>query len=121
MKKEVILRMAVSDNEFLNSISGFQPSYSYDGEIHEREWGKIETEDAIFKFYCFDSQPERLNPEARCPTCKHSLIEDQGSQYCEGCKWRGWVARCDSLNSMETWREQSEEVAPLTSKILEIY
>jgi len=29
--------------------------------------------------------------EARCPFCTNLLILDEGSLFCECCKWRGWI------------------------------
>jgi hypothetical protein len=38
-------------------------------------------------FYVVCAQP-------RCPHCKEeTVIENEGSQWCKKCGWRGWVAK----------------------------
>lgn len=65
MKKVVILGVNVSDILSLHVMPGFQEVWKYTPEIKSdpREYGRIVTEQVIFKFLAFSIQPERLNPE----------------------------------------------------------
>ena len=76
----------------------------YEAQCHQDKLDQLEIDDAI------NNQPERLNPE------DDYVRPIPQKSYTMKCKIRRTGEKeqivCDSLNSAETQRERSEEVAP---------
>ena len=55
MTKEIILKIAIEDLVFLNDIVDFEQVWKYSSEVKSdpREFGRIKTNNSIFKFYAY--------------------------------------------------------------------